>query len=89
MGYRLWCNKLWNAIKFAMMNLGADFVPSATLDVEGLELGSQWILSMLNRAVAGTVECLEKWELSNGQNLIRFRLFGIWVNCFIRPHLFV
>lgn len=49
-----------------MMNLGPDFEPSATLDVEQLEMGSQWILSMLNRAVAGTVEALEKWELSAG-----------------------
>jgi valyl-tRNA synthetase len=88
-GYRLWCNKLWNAIKFAMMNLGTDFVPSASVDVEALELGSQWILSMLNRAVAGTVECLEKWELSNGKHLIRFRSSGIWFNCSICPHLFV
>ena len=26
--YRHWCNKLWNAIKFAMLTLGTDFKPS-------------------------------------------------------------
>ena len=26
--YRHWCNKLWNAIKFAMLTLGSDFKPS-------------------------------------------------------------
>lgn len=36
--YRYWCNKLWNAIKFAMRNLDDTFVPQApeALDVKSM-----------------------------------------------------
>lgn len=32
-GYRKFCNKLWNAIRFAMLKLDADFVPEPTSKV--------------------------------------------------------
>uniref|UniRef100_A0A672KK87 valine--tRNA ligase n=1 Tax=Sinocyclocheilus grahami TaxID=75366 RepID=A0A672KK87_SINGR len=41
LGYRHFCNKLWNAVKFAMRTLGEEFVVS-----------DRWILSRLSAAVA-------------------------------------
>uniref|UniRef100_A0A671SVV4 Valine--tRNA ligase n=1 Tax=Sinocyclocheilus anshuiensis TaxID=1608454 RepID=A0A671SVV4_9TELE len=41
LGYRHFCNKLWNAVKFAMRTLGEGFVVS-----------DRWILSRLSAAVA-------------------------------------
>lgn len=54
--YRYWCNKLWNAIKFAMMNLPAGFVPQQPEQIVAEQLqtwpaAAQWILSRLNNAV--------------------------------------
>lgn len=33
LGYRHFCNKLWNAVKFAMKTLGENFVPSEKAQV--------------------------------------------------------
>lgn len=60
--YRYWCNKLWNAIRFAMINLGDAFQPSASLDVPSLPFACRWVLSRLNGAVAGTVKGMEAYE---------------------------
>lgn len=63
-GYRHWCNKLWNVIRFAMMNLGSDFVPSQQLDMASLPFGCKWILAVLNSTVEKTVNSFEALNLS-------------------------
>ena len=51
-GYRFFCNKMWNATKFALTSLGADFRPSSTANPSGKESPmDRWILSRLSNAV--------------------------------------
>uniref|UniRef100_A0A4W6C5E4 Valine--tRNA ligase n=1 Tax=Lates calcarifer TaxID=8187 RepID=A0A4W6C5E4_LATCA len=50
LGYRHFCNKLWNAVKFAMKTLGDNFVPSEKLCGEE-SVSDRWILSRLSAAV--------------------------------------
>merc|ERR1712168_1763533 len=51
-GYRFFCNKLWNATKFALMYLGPDFEPNATMGSNGNEQAiDKWILSRLANCV--------------------------------------
>uniref|UniRef100_A0A8C7M6Z3 valine--tRNA ligase n=1 Tax=Oncorhynchus mykiss TaxID=8022 RepID=A0A8C7M6Z3_ONCMY len=40
LGYRNFCNKLWNAVKFAMRTLGGNFVPSEKAQVRDLSIQS-------------------------------------------------
>ncbi|XP_029099399.1 valine--tRNA ligase isoform X6 [Monodon monoceros] len=52
LGYRHFCNKLWNATKFALRGLGKDFVPSPTSEPGGRgSLVDRWIRSRLTEAV--------------------------------------
>lgn len=69
-GYRHWCNKLWNATRFAMINLGKDFVPSENLDVKSLPYGCKWILSVLNKAISKTVTSMEVYDFSSATSAV-------------------
>ncbi|EMS54534.1 Valyl-tRNA synthetase [Triticum urartu] len=53
-GYRQWCNKLWNAIRFAMGKLGGQCTPPATVAVSQMPPICKWILSVLNKAIGKT-----------------------------------
>lgn len=63
-GYRRFCNKLWNATRFALMKLGEDYLPEgrATL-VGGESMVDKWILSRLGAAIRETNEALECFNL--------------------------
>ncbi|KAL5011505.1 hypothetical protein ScPMuIL_010056 [Solemya velum] len=51
-GYRFFCNKLWNATKFALRSLGEDFKPTPTTELsEQAKEMDRWILSRLSNAV--------------------------------------
>ena len=58
---RNFANKLWNASRFILMNIGEDDVP-LTLP-ETLTIDDRWILTKFNDLAAAVTENLEKFEL--------------------------
>jgi valyl-tRNA synthetase len=69
-GYRNFCNKLWNASRFAFMNL-EDYQGTCKLD-PSLELSpaDQWILSRLNEACQGVNEALDAFKFNEAASVV-------------------
>jgi valyl-tRNA synthetase len=61
---RNFANKLWNAGRFALMNLGEGEAPRLDEVGASLELADRWILSRLSRAAREVTESLEKFRLN-------------------------
>ena len=59
---RNFCNKLWNASRFAMMNLeGTD---AAKFDANKMDITDRWILSRLAKAVREVTQSLDEFKFS-------------------------
>ena len=59
---RNFANKLWNASRYVLMNLGED-ARNELPALDKLEIADKWVLSKLNTLIAEVTENLEKYEL--------------------------
>ncbi|XP_041997579.1 valine--tRNA ligase, mitochondrial 1-like isoform X1 [Salvia splendens] len=88
-GYREWCNKLWNATRFAMTKLGDDYTPPIEIDPASIPFSCKWILSVLNKAISKTVASLESFEFSDAATAVyswwKYQLCDIFVEV-IKPY---
>jgi valyl-tRNA synthetase len=69
-GYKAFANKLWNAARFALMNL-EDFDPAGA-SFAGLELSlaDQWILTRLQETAAATNQALEDYKFNDAASTL-------------------
>ncbi|EJS43676.1 vas1p [Saccharomyces arboricola H-6] len=70
-GYRKFCNKIYQATKFALMRLGEDYQPSATEGLSGNEsLVEKWILHNLTETAKTVNEALDKRDFLTSTSAI-------------------
>ncbi|TPX38003.1 valine---tRNA ligase [Synchytrium microbalum] len=88
-GYRKFCNKLWNVIKFALGKLGDDYAPPPSYKIRnwyptpspapgltGQEaLAERWILSRLNLAITEINKSLEEYNFMSATGV----LYNFWL----------
>ncbi len=88
-GNRKFLNKIWNAARFALMNLEG-FQP-AELDREGLELEDRWILSRLARQIRELRRNLDNYEFNlaaTGLYAFVWHDFCDWYLEMVKPRLY-
>uniref|UniRef100_A0AAY4DA59 valine--tRNA ligase n=1 Tax=Denticeps clupeoides TaxID=299321 RepID=A0AAY4DA59_9TELE len=71
LGYRHFCNKLWNAVKFAMKALGENFAPLE----KSQSVSDRWILSRLSAAVVLCASGFEAYDFPG----ITTAIYNFWL----------
>ncbi|CAL5328058.1 unnamed protein product [Camellia sinensis] len=88
-GYRQWCNKLWNAVRFAMSKLGDNYTPLTNVVPDIMPFNCQWILSVLNKAISKTVTSLDSYEFSDAATAVyswwQFQLCDVFIEA-VKPY---
>lgn len=75
-GYRKFCNKIYQATKFALMRLGDDYVPPASSKPTGKEsLVEKWILHKLSASAKTVNETFESRDFLNATTSI----YNFWL----------
>ncbi|XP_042636050.1 valine--tRNA ligase-like, partial [Catharus ustulatus] len=83
LGYRHFCNKVWNGAKFVLRALGEGWRPLPKLQVSRLSLADRWIRSRLSRAVRGCGAALGAFDFPGATTAVH----GFWVYEFCDVYL--
>lgn len=87
--YKKFANKIWNAARFAIMNLG-DFQP-VRLEKAALSLEDRWILSRLQRSVQAVEKSMEEYDFPTAAKTIYaffWNEFCDWYIESLKPRLY-
>lgn len=82
---RNFCNKIWNASRFVMMNLEDFAAPQGGDEPEDLEfdLADRWIMSRLNRVAAEITELLGRYDMGEAARTIYEFVWGEYCDWYI------
>ncbi|PSR17498.1 valine--tRNA ligase [filamentous cyanobacterium CCP3] len=81
---RNFTNKLWNASRFVMMNLGGQSAASLGVpDLANLELADRWILSRFNRVVQSVRDNLDQYGMGEAAKDLYEFIWGDFCDWYI------
>ncbi len=92
-GYRHFVNKIWNASRFALMNL-EDFMAGQVLNISNLmeySLPDRWIRGRLNYAIRSIEKSLEEYKFNEASHTLYqfiWHEFCDWYLELIKPYLY-
>lgn len=87
---RNFCNKIWNATRFVLLNFDENFNP-LDVDPSKFAIEDKWILTKLNRVIQEVTESLEKFDLGVAlQKIYKFiwEDFCDWYIELVKPRLY-
>ncbi|HDJ29234.1 MAG TPA: valine--tRNA ligase [Proteobacteria bacterium] len=89
-GYRNFCNKIWNAARFALMNLDG-FQPDTRIDPADYSLADHWILHRLQETIVAVDEAFTQYRFNEAAQAVyqfTWHEFCDWYLELIKPDLF-
>ena len=89
---RNFCNKIWNASRFVMMNLeGFSYKGIDSIENRKLLLADRWIISEYNKVIENVTNLLEEYNLSEAARLLYEFIWGKfcdWYVELVKPRLY-
>ncbi len=81
-GYRAFCNKIWNATRFVLMNIEDD-MELAPIDHSSLSLPDKWILSRLTMLIKTVDENIDSFRFHEAANQLYHFLWDDFCDWYI------
>jgi valyl-tRNA synthetase len=85
------CNKLWNASRFVLMNIGDAKPIDPVQDRDRLDIADRWIISRLARTIRETRQGLDTFRFNDAMHTLYAFVWGEfcdWYIEFAKPRLF-
>jgi valyl-tRNA synthetase len=91
-GYRHFVNKIWNASRFALINLGdLEIGETPFRDIDEYSLPDRWVLGRLNQAIREVQRSLEDYRFNEASHTLYqfiWHEFCDWYLELIKPYLY-
>ncbi len=87
---RNFCNKLWNASRFVLMNLPEDFYGAKVME-EKLHTEDRWILTRVDETIAEVQEKIEKYDIGMAAEVLHDFIWDEYCDWYIemvKPRLY-